>query len=119
MSISGSDTSVWPLFAGCSLLLYRKRQPYYGAHLIFALHYYSFESIVSGLMVRIAPDARPFIPLAVGFVYLFFALRRIYRRGFFATFGGTIALFISVTSIDALVLAGTVFCVATFWPHAA
>ena len=105
------------IFAACSLLLYRKLQPWYGAHMIFALHFYSFESVISGLMVRIAPDASPLITVGTGYVYLFFALRRIYRRGFFSTFGGTVALYVTVASADALVLAATVFAVARFWSH--
>ena len=103
------------LFAACSLLINRKLQPHYGAHLIFALHYYSFESIIAGLMVRIAPNASPLIPVGIGYVYLFFALRKIYRRKFFATFAVTIGLFTAVAVSEAIVVAGTVLAVAKLW----
>ncbi len=54
-------------------------QPYYGAHLIFAPHYYSFEYVLTGLASPL--HLNPSIPLAIGFVYLAIALWRLVSGG--------------------------------------
>src|SRR5512141_320779 len=50
-------------FAAAGFLAYRKRQRYFGAHLIFAMHFYSFEYAVSGLKEKIWPGSGPVLPL--------------------------------------------------------
>ncbi len=67
------------LFAAASLLVGRRVQPYYGAHLIFALHYYSFEYVLSGLVNRL--HVSPVVPIGVGFLYLMVALWRLTGLG--------------------------------------
>jgi len=37
------------LFAGVMFLLYRRRQRYFGAHMVLAMHFYSFENILSAV----------------------------------------------------------------------
>lgn len=67
------------LFAGASLLLGRKRQPYFGAHLIFALHYYSFEYLLTGVVNRLSVN--PQVPLSIGVFYLAVSLWRLTGKG--------------------------------------
>jgi hypothetical protein len=67
------------LFAAASFLLGRRVQPYFGAHLIFALHYYSFEYMLTGLVNRLHIDPR--VPLLIGFFYLVVALWRLTGKG--------------------------------------
>ncbi|MFN7646863.1 MAG: DUF3667 domain-containing protein [Acidobacteriota bacterium] len=67
------------LFAAASFLLGRRVQPYFGAHLIFALHYYSFEYILTGLVDRLHIDPR--VPLLGGFFYLVVAFWRLTGKG--------------------------------------
>ena len=67
------------LFAAVSFLLSRRVQPYYGAHLILALHYYSFEYVLTGFANRISLN--PSIPLWLGFVYLTLALWQLVGGG--------------------------------------
>ncbi len=67
------------LFAAISLLLSRRVQPYYGAHLILALHYYSFEYVLTGVANRLSLN--PQVPLGLGIVYLILALWRLVGGG--------------------------------------
>ena len=67
------------IFAAVSLLLSRKIQPYYGAHLILALHYYSVEYILTGLVSVL--KLNPGISLSVGFLYLAIALWKLIGSG--------------------------------------
>lgn len=46
--------------------------PYYDAHLILALHYYSFEYILTGVANQLSLN--PLVPLGLGFVYLVLSL---------------------------------------------
>lgn len=105
-------------FAAAALLLYRKRQPWYGAHLIFALHFYSFEYVISALWNRLLPDANPSVIIAVGFVYLLLALRYLYRQGWGLTFAKTWVLFIAVSLAEMLIIGGCVYANARLHPHA-
>ena len=67
------------LFAAASLLLGRAVQPYYGAHLIFALHYYSFEYVLTGVVSKLGVN--PLVPLTLGVLYLAVALWRLTGKG--------------------------------------
>lgn len=99
------------VFAAAGLLAYRKLQPYYGAHLIFGLHYYSFEYLVNGLTARIAPDAGPPIAIPLGFVYLLLALRKLYGQKFGRTFAKSLLLFLAVALAEMLIVVASVWTV--------
>ena len=71
------------VFAALSMLLSRNAQPYFGAHLIFALHYYSFEYLLTGAVSKL--PVNPSISLALGFWYLAFAVWRTVGAGRFST----------------------------------
>lgn len=95
------------LFAAASLALYRRRQPYLGAHLIFGLHYYSFDYVLSGAMARVPPDVASQIIVAGGFSYLFLALRRLFGDGFWKTLGKCFLLFTAIGIAEALMVVGS------------
>lgn len=62
-------------FAWFSMLLMRKVQPHYGAHLIWALHYYSFVYILTGVVDK--THANPMVGIFAQIVYLVLAMRRL------------------------------------------
>jgi hypothetical protein len=62
-------------FAAFSLLLLRRVQPYYGGHLIWALHFYSFEYVITGVASKLNTNAMFGWLLTLG--YLIVALRRL------------------------------------------
>lgn len=71
-------------FALVPWLLYRKRNPYYIQHLIFALHVYSFWFLVSSATGLFFAN-RPALESPMDFIttaYLFFAIRRLYGERF-------------------------------------
>ncbi len=103
-------------FAAASLLLARKKQPYYGAHLIFAMHFYSFEYLLSGLMVRTFPMANPSVGLLAGWIYLLLAVRRIYGLSWLRSAGRSFLLYIAVSLTEIIVLGGTVVTVLKLFP---
>lgn len=90
-------------------LLYFKMRRYYVEHLIFSFHYYSFDflckSLFAGLFIVVSALGGTvptrlldfFYPLA--FVYLLFALRRVYRQGWPITFGKALGLFACETAL--------------------
>jgi len=50
------------LFAGVMFLLYRRRQRYFGAHMVLAMHFYSFENILSAVWRLLQRSCRsPFV----------------------------------------------------------
>ena len=63
------------LFAAMSMLLSRKLQPFFGAHLILALHFYSVEYVLTGIvsLLKLTPQ----VSLSGGFFYLAFSLWRL------------------------------------------
>jgi hypothetical protein len=105
------------IFSAASLLVYRKQQPYFGAHMIFALHYYAFLSVIAGVTLRVAPGASAVVIVTSGFAYLFLALRRVYRQKFFITLGRSICLYAAVAIAESIILGATVMVVIKFWPH--
>ena len=104
-------------FAAASLITYRKRQRYYGAHLIFAMHYYSFEYVLSAVVSKLWPESSAPVIVGLGFVYLWAALRRIYREGWFRTLLKGWFLFLAVAIGEMVTVGGAVFAAATFWKH--
>jgi hypothetical protein len=67
-----------PLFAAMCALVYRSRQQSYGVHLLFALHLHAFAFIA--FLVCLLPGVRSYAACAVAvlFVWLVVALRRVY-----------------------------------------
>lgn len=90
-------------------LLYFRMRRYYVEHLIFSFHYYSFDflckSLFAGLFIVVSAlgGRLPsrlldfFYPLA--FVYLLFALRRVYRQRWPVTIGKALGLFACETAL--------------------
>lgn len=86
-----------PALALILKLLYVRRKRYFVEHLVFSFHYHAFAFwVVSiGLIIGIAADSQSidfdmenfiFPALLIILVYLFVAMRRVYRQGFFKTF---------------------------------
>jgi hypothetical protein len=92
------------LFAAASLGLYRRRQPYLGAHLIFGLHYYSFDYVLSGALARLPGSASSQAIMLGGFVYLLLSLRHLFGDGFWRTLGKTFLLFFAIGLAEALMV---------------
>ena len=92
------------LFAAVSLGLYRKRQPFLGAHLIFGLHYYSFDYVLSGVVARLPGTIAAQVVLFGGFGYLFLSLRRLFGDGFWKTLGMTFLLFAAIGLAEAIMV---------------
>jgi hypothetical protein len=65
--------------AGMSLFLSRKIQPFYGAHLIFALHYYSFIYILTGFATYLL--IYPVLSMIIRLAYLTIAMWRLIGSG--------------------------------------
>ncbi|HLJ47985.1 MAG TPA: DUF3667 domain-containing protein [Bryobacteraceae bacterium] len=107
------------VFAGASLLAYRKKQRFYGAHIILGMHFYSFEYIVSGALARAWPNAAvgPVITVVIGFVYLWICLRRLYGEGWLRTFFKSLLLFFAVAFAEMVTVGGSVFAAATMFKH--
>ena len=90
-------------------VLYFKLRKYYVEHLIFSFHYYSFDffckSLFAGLFVVVAAlgGKLPVMVLnffyPVAFVYLVFALRRVYRQRWPITIVKSIVLFACETAL--------------------
>lgn len=90
-------------------VLYFGRKKYYVEHLVFSLHYYSFDFftksafallfIVTGLFGGKLPGQvlNLFYPLA--FVYLIFALRRVYKQSWGKTLAKSLVLFLCETML--------------------
>ena len=102
-------------FAAAGLLAYRKRQPYFGAHLIFAMHFYSFEYVVSGLREKIWADMNPTIPLGLGIVYLYLALRRVYGEGWLRTAAKCVWMFFVVAVAEMLTMGPSLIVAIKIW----
>jgi len=91
------------LFAGVMFLLYRRRQRYFGGHMILAMHFYSFGNILSAvttpLTTFVPQPVRPvfiLIPLA----YIFLMLRRIFGQKIWVTALKTVPILLSFVIIE-------------------
>lgn len=102
------------MFASASLLLYRKRQRYYGAHVIFGMHYYAFEYLLTGAIGAAWAASGPSIALPIGFVYLLVALRRLFGEGWVRTASKTVLLFGFVLLAEVVVVCGALLGVILF-----
>ncbi len=101
-----------PLFALMLKLIYRKRKIPYFNHVLFSLHILAFYFLVSWFklfLLLIASWAGPFITIAMA-VYLFFALKKVYRDPYRRTFWKFLLLLCSSLIIVGifLVLAGMI-----------
>lgn len=96
-------------FALFSMLLMRKVQPYYGAHLIWALHYYSFVYVLTGVVDK--THANPMAGVYAQIVYLTLAMRRLAGGAWWAAIlraaalMGAVAVSELVVVLSALLLA--------------
>lgn len=66
-----------PLFALATWGLYRRAQPYYAAHLVLAVHFYSVWYLVSIVTARLPYQAGAITGMTVSGAYLFRMLRRL------------------------------------------
>ena len=106
------------VFAAASLAVYRKRQRYYGAHLIFAMHYYSFEYVLSGSMAKAGEEfaeVATLVAIGIGFVYLCLSLRRLHGESWFRTIVKSSFLFLAVSVAELLTVTTAVFASVKFW----
>ena len=95
-------------FAGLSWLLYWNRQPYYGAHMIAGLHFYSSQYLLSAVLTQVSRLAGPNWVVngsLLGTLYLFFALRRLFGESFWKTFGKAILMFFGAFLCEVLTIA--------------
>jgi hypothetical protein len=91
------------IFAGVIFLLYRGHQRYFGAHMILAMHFYSFENILSAVMTPVravvsTPVAAVFILIPVA--YLFLMLRRVFAEKVWLTAVKTVPVFLLFVIIE-------------------
>ncbi len=107
------------VFAAASLLAYRKKQRYYGAHIILGMHFYSFEYLVNGALARALPETALGAPVSIGigFLYLWLCLRRLYGEGWFVTVLKTCFVFIAVALGEMVTVGGSVFAAVTVLKH--
>jgi Protein of unknown function (DUF3667) len=90
------------VFAVVSWLIYRRREPYFVRHLVAGLHFYSVWyaiALLAGLPARVDPVWNDLTLLSA--LYLFFALRRLFRERWYVTMAKTAALysFVFVTEL--------------------
>jgi hypothetical protein len=106
-------------FAGVSFLLYRRRQPYFGAHMILAMHLYSFGNILSGVMAVVPRQARSLSALFLA-IYIFLMLWRIFREKWWRTALKTVVMFLAFSVIEiasaAVIVIGVTWA-SGFWRH--
>jgi hypothetical protein len=105
--------ALMPFFALFVFLLFRKKALYYIGTLIFSIHYHSFVFLLltaSLIVNRLAGTSLTMeIPLIVCPIYLFFALRHVYKDSCIKTIGKT--LLIGVLQTGSLTF---LFIVTTF-----
>jgi len=93
-----------PLFAIFSLILFRRRQPYFVQHLIFALHFYAawyVIAVISGWLSK-WQDSLAFLSFAA-LPYLFFTLRRLYPLSAIRTTMATLTLFAALHTLEFII----------------
>jgi len=70
-----------PIFAALLALVYRRSRRKYVEHLIFSLHFHSFVFILLILTVVTSWPPAGLIALALFYVYLYLAMKRVYGQG--------------------------------------
>jgi hypothetical protein len=94
-------------FALVPWLLYRRRNPHYIQHLIFALHVYTFWFLLSSASGLVFAN-RPWLSSPLDMIsqaYLFFAIRRLYGDGIWTAFWKSILLRIGQMLAEFLAIA--------------
>ncbi|MGE0813701.1 MAG: DUF3667 domain-containing protein [Vicinamibacterales bacterium] len=89
-----------PLFALASLAVYRRRQAYYAAHVVLAVHFYSFWYFLGLATSRLPNQIDAVAGIGVSALYLFLALRRLFRDGLMATLGRTLVLYGAMVTLE-------------------
>lgn len=77
-----------PTLAFLLLLLYARRDYYYVEHLIFSFHYHAFAFLIASPAYLLASTWGPGVGIAfiIILIYLFLAMRKVYKQGIFKTF---------------------------------
>ena len=105
--------ALMPFFALFVFLLFRKKALYYVGTLIFSIHFHSFVFLLlttSLIVNRLAGTSLTLeIPLIICPIYLFFALRHVYKDSRIKTIGKT--LFIGILQFGSLAI---LFIATTF-----
>lgn len=104
-------------FAGASLVLYRKKQPYFGAHVIAGMHYYSFAYLLTALMGKMPASIGAPAVVNGAFLYLLLSERRLYGEGWPRTFGKCIFLSFCIFVTEAALIGGSLMAVLRFGHH--
>jgi hypothetical protein len=84
-------------------LLYRRRQRYFGAHMILAMHFYSFENILSAVMTPVnalVPEPVRPVFILIPVAYIFLMLRRIFDEKAWLTALKTVPVFLLFVIIE-------------------
>lgn len=94
----------------------RKRQPFYGAHLISAMHFDSFGYLATAALAWLGP-AGPQIAVPLILVYLVLFLRRLYGESWLLTLSKSIVVFLCLLASEMVVLGFSVWAAARFATH--
>jgi hypothetical protein len=100
------------LFAGVMFLLYHRLQRYFGAYMILAMHFYTFENILSAVMTPVravvsTPVAAVFILIPIA--YIFLMLRRIFSERIWLTALKTVPVLLLFVIIEGATALAIVF----------
>lgn len=85
------------LFSLSLKLIYITTKRYYVEHLVFALHFYSFVLIcatVSSFFTLVNFDITEIFMFVIPFIYLFLAVKNVYRQGIVISFFESLVFFI-------------------------
>ena len=77
-----------PALAFILMLLYARRDYFYVEHLIFSFHYHAFAFLIASPGYLLISVWGPSIAVSFGIIliYLFVAMRRVYKQGVIKTF---------------------------------
>jgi len=98
--------------AGVIGVLYRRRQPYFGAHMILAMHFYSFENVLSAVMAPVRPLAPVWVApvfILIPLAYIFLMLRRVFGQTAGLTALKTVPVFLLFVIIELATALAIVF----------
>jgi hypothetical protein len=111
------------LFAGVMFLLYRRRQGYFGAHMILAMHFYSFENILSAVTTpvrTVLPERVAPVLILIPVVYIFLMLRRVFGERAWVTALKTVPVLLLFVVIEiataGLIVAGVTWTTGRWSP---
>jgi hypothetical protein len=98
-----------PVFALLLKLLYIRRDRYYAEHFVFALHVHSFFFLMFIIMLALPWDRADGLLIIWMVVYVWLAMKRVYRQGLVRTTAKWLALAWSYVFLLAFGLLGLVF----------